>query len=90
MDLEDIMLREIRQTKSNTYDFIHKWKIKITNECIDIQFRLMLTRGEGRREEDERGKRYLCTVMDGNQSVGGEHGAVYTEIKIYDVHLKFI
>ena len=25
---------------------------------------------------------HMCTVMDGNQSLGGEHDTVYTEIEI--------
>ena len=43
----------------------------------------------GRRLKEVTGQ--MCVVMDGNQSLGGEHDVIYTETEIYNnVHLKFI
>ena len=60
------------------------WKIKITtttNKYIDTEVRLVVTRGEEGRVKGVIGP--VCMVMDGNESLGGKHNAVYTEIKIW-------
>ena len=55
---------------------------KKINKNIDKENRLVVTRGEGggRRAKGLQG--HICMVMDGNESIGGEHNAVYTEAKI--------
>ena len=52
MNLEGIMLSEISQRKTNTYDFTHVESKKKTkqinkNKLTDTENRLVVTRGEG-------------------------------------------
>ena len=54
-----------------------------------MENRLVVTKGEAGGERVKGIKGHMCMVMDGNQTFGREHNAVYTEIKYNDVHLKF-
>ena len=54
---------------------------KAIDKHIDTEIRLAVTRGEGGRE-DKRSKRAHVCGDGGNQSLGGEHDAMYTGIEI--------
>ena len=56
---------------------------------METEIGFMVTRGEGGREGRKGVNWHMCVVMDGNQSLGGEHDVIYTEFEIYyNVHLK--
>ena len=44
--------------------------------------RLMVTRGKRGWGKVKGVKGHMCTVIDGNLTFGGEHDAVYSEVKI--------
>lgn len=87
IDLEGIMLSEIRQKRTNTAWFYHLWNIKQTrkkqnrNELIDTDNRLLVTREEedGRRAKWVKVVKYM--VMDENHTFSGEHTIVYLDIE---------
>ena len=58
------------------HDFTRMWKI---NKHMDKENRLVLTRGEGVGGRAKGVKRNICMVMDGNETFGCEHNAVYIE-----------
>ncbi len=59
-----------------SYDFTHMWKI---NKLTDKGNRLVVPRGEGGGRKAKGVKGHMYVVMDGNQTFGGKHRAVYTE-----------
>ena len=62
----------------------------MTNKHIETEIRLVVTGGEGGREEAKGVIRHICVGMDCNV-FGGEHDTIYVEFEIYyDVHLKFM
>lgn len=57
-------------------------KTATTNKHRDTENRLVITRVAGGKEEGKGVKGHMCTVTNGNQTLGGEHDVFYTEIKI--------
>ena len=52
------------------------------NTFIETEIGLVVTRGEGGREGVKGVIRHMCVGMDCNQSLGGEHDVICTEIEI--------
>lgn len=42
----------------------------------------VVTRGEEEWKEGKMGKGVICIVMDGNQTFGGEHYIIYTDVEL--------
>ena len=51
MDLEDLMVNEINQTKTNLYDITYMWNLK--KSYFKKQSRIVVTRGFGLEETGE-------------------------------------
>ena len=61
-----------------------------TNKHTETEIGLMVTRGEGGREERETGDQAPVCGHGLQLVLDGEHDVIYTETKYNDVHLKFI
>lgn len=74
-------MKEERWRKPNTIGF-HSY-VEENNKHINIENRLVDTRGEEGMAKCEKAKRAHVYVTGGNQMSGDEHDVVHTEMKIY-------